>query len=64
MDSSLFALSNSTVITFCHLLENGNNKDKGKAINYEHQTGETRQEARREMDSLKSANRGRLARAQ
>jgi hypothetical protein len=65
----LINLNRTTVITSCHLLllDNGNNTDKGKA-NYEHQTGETRQDAGRKegdglSDSLTMGSRGRLTRA-
>jgi hypothetical protein len=65
----LINLNRTTVITSCRLLllENGNNTDKAKA-NYEHQTGETRQDAGSKegdglSDSLTTESRGRLARA-
>jgi hypothetical protein len=65
----LINLNRTTVITSYHLLllENGNNTDKGKA-NYEHQTGETRQDAGSKegdglSDSLTTKSKGRLERA-
>jgi hypothetical protein len=53
----LINLNRTTVITSCHLLllENGNNTDKGKA-NYEHQTGETKQDVgSKEGDGLRDS---------
>jgi hypothetical protein len=63
----LINLNWTTVITSCHLLllENGNNTDKGKD-NYEHQTGETRQDIGSKegdglSDSLTTRSRERLS---